>query len=191
MIEDMLDITRIDDGRLRLNPSACRLTDIIESSLMLLDSPAHRERVSIVAPTAPPVVWVDRGEMEQAFSRIIYNAMEAAGDDGAVSVAVRISEENKEEVSVIVRAPGLNIADEDMAVVFGPSAAVLTEKPSSGKALGLAVARALIEMHGGRVWAEDDKSGGSTINLTLPRHRVREGGPNVIVGTAVAGEGGV
>jgi len=191
MIEDMLDVTRMDDGRLRLTQTACRITDIIESSLMLLDSQADRDRVSISAPTAVPVAWVDKGEMEQALSRIIYNALEAAGDEGAVSVVVSPPEENKEYVTVAVRAPGLNLADEDMAVVFGPSAAVLTQKPSSGKALGLAVARALIEMHGGRVWVEDEPGGGSTIKLTVPRHQAKEGGPNVIVGLAAAEVGGV
>jgi len=189
MIEDMLDITRIDDGRLRLNPAACRIADILESSLMLLDSSADRERVSITAPTASPVVWADRGEMEQAFSRIIYNALEAAGDEGKVSIGVSLSEESKDDVNVTIEAPGLDIADEDMVAVFGPSAAVLTQKPSSGRALGLAVSRALIEMHGGRVWAVDNKSGGSTIHLTVPRFRVKEGGPNVIVG--LAAEAGV
>ncbi|MFB3882166.1 MAG: sensor histidine kinase [Armatimonadota bacterium] len=184
MIEDMLDITRIDDGRLRLNQTACRITDIIESSLMLLDSQAERDRVSIAAPTASPIVWADRGEMEQAFSRIIYNALEASGDEAVVSMAVSMADDNKNDVKVTVEAPGLNITDEDMAAVFGPSAAVLTQKPSSGRALGLAVSRALIEMHGGRVWAEDNKSGGSTIHVMVPRYRVKEGGPNVIVGLA-------
>ena len=188
MIEDMLDITRIDDGRLHLNPAAHKLTDLLESSLMLLDSPAYRERVTISAPIAPLLVWVDRSEMEHAFSRIIYNALEAAGEEGTVSVTVATSEEDKEMATVVVRAPGLNIADEDMAVVFGPAAAVLTEKPSSGKALGLAVARALFEMHGGRIWVEEDSSGGSVINIAVPRHRATKGGPDVIVGISAADE---
>jgi two-component system sensor histidine kinase KdpD len=126
--------------------------------------------------------------MEQAFSRLVCHALEAAGEEGAVSVEVSTSDGNKEMATVVVRAPGLDIADEDMAVVFGPSAAVLTEKPSSGKALGLAVARALIEMHGGRIWVEEDSTGQSVINFTVPRHRATKGGPDVIVGIAAAGE---
>jgi signal transduction histidine kinase len=126
--------------------------------------------------------------MEHAFSRIIYNALEAAGEEGTVSVTVATSEEDKEMATVVVRAPGLNIADEDMAVVFGPAAAVLTEKPSSGKALGLAVARALFEMHGGRIWVEEDSTGGSVINIAVPRHRATKGGPDVIVGISAADE---
>ena len=186
MIEDMLDITRIDDGRLRLNQTVCKIGDILESCLMLLDSQADRARVTISSAAPGPVVWADRGEMEQALSRILYSALEAVGENGAVSVTVSTSEERKEEVTITVEGPGMDLADEDMAVVFGPSAAVLTEKPSSGKALGLAVARALIEMHGGRVWVEDDRSGGSAINLTVPRYRAKEGGPNVIVGQSAA-----
>ncbi len=186
MIEDMLDVTRIDDGRLKLNRQTCAIGDVIDSSLMLLDSHADRERVEIVAPTSLPMAWVDRGEMEQALSRVLYNALEAAGDDGAVAVTVAASDENKDMLKIIVSAPGLDLGDDDLALVFGPSAAVLTEKPSSGKALGLAVARALIEMHGGRVWMEDNEAGSTTINLTVPRYRATEGGPNVIVGTAAA-----
>ncbi|MFB3882121.1 MAG: histidine kinase dimerization/phospho-acceptor domain-containing protein [Armatimonadota bacterium] len=191
MIEDMLDVTRMDDGRLRLNQTACKMTDIIESSLMLLDSQAERQRVLISAPAAAPIAWVDRGEVEQALSRIIYCALDAGGDEGTVSVTVSSPEGNRQDVMVVVRAPALSVTDEDMAVVFGPSAAVLTQKPSSGKALGLAVARALIEMHGGRVWITDDPDGGSAINLTVPRYRVKEGGPSVIVSDAAVEVSGI
>jgi hypothetical protein len=74
------------------------------------------------------------------------------------------------------------VSEEEMSPVFGPSAAMLTERPSSGRALGLAVARALIELHGGRIWVDDSDGAGATINLTLPKYRTLEAAPEVIVG---------
>ncbi len=190
MIEDMLDITRIDDGRLQLQPEAHKVAEVLDSALMLLDNSAQRERVAVSVETATPLVSVDRGEMEQALSRIIYGALTGIDDDADVTVHAGPSAEESDEVQIAVRAQGLDVAEEDMALVFGPSAAVLTERPSSGRALGLAVARALIEMHGGRVWVADDDAGSAAISMTVPKHKPKEGAPNVIMDSGVSEDQG-
>jgi K+-sensing histidine kinase KdpD len=190
MIEDMLDITRIDDGRLKLRPQAHKLAEVLDSALMLLDNAAQRERVVISVTPGTPLVWVDRAEMEQALSRIIYSALTGIDEDVNVTVQAEPSADEKGEIQITVGARGLDVAEEDMALVFGPSAAVLTERPSSGRALGLAVARALIEMHGGRAWVEDDDAGSAAIGMTVPRYKAKEGAPNVIADPGVPGAQG-
>jgi len=183
MIEDMLDVTRIDDNRLVLRQAAHKLTDIFDAALMLLDNASDRERISIAIEPGTPMAWVDRGEMEQAVSRLLHSALAACEDGGRVSVWAGHGEEEEEDgqIRVIFRAPGLDVGEEDLQLVFGPSAAVLMERPSSGRALGLAVARALIEMHGGRIWIEELAQGGAEIVLTVPRYRMKKGEPSVIV----------
>ncbi len=189
MIEDMLDMSRIDDGRLVLQPEATHLPEVIESAMALLDKPSDRERVEVTAQPATPAVWADRNEVEQAISRILYNALEFSKPDGLVSLHMQAEGHDRGEVRVIVQAPGMDVKDEEMAPFFGPSAAVLTERPSSGNSLGLAVARALIEMHSGRIWV-DDAEAGPAINFTLPAaaHRSDRESPEVIMG--VGGRGG-
>ncbi|UCC69612.1 MAG: hypothetical protein JSV79_06875 [Armatimonadota bacterium] len=188
MIEDMLDMTRIDDGRLALQPQSASLSEVIESAMSLLDKPGDRERVRISVEPSTPTAYADRNEMEQAISRILYNALALSEREKPISVHVGPEDEDRKEIRVSVQAPGLNLGDEDMAPFFGPSAAMLTERPSSGNSLGLAVARALIEMHEGRIWVEDDEAG-PAINFTLPSaaHRLKRESPEVIVGAGGLG----
>ncbi len=184
MIEDMLDMTRIDDGRLALRQEPTRLTDVIESALALLDKPSDRERVQVVEEPSTPTVWADRNEMEQATSRLLYNALAFSEEGARVLVRIQPEGEDRKEVRVSVQAPGMDVGNEEMAPVFGPSAAVLTERPSSGNSLGLAVARALIEMHEGRIWVEDEDAQ-PAINFTLPSaaYRTERESPEVIIGS--------
>jgi len=180
MIEDMLDITRMDDNRLELRQAAQRVGEVVESAMMLLDNTSDRERVTVTVEPGTPLIWVDRSEMEQALSRILHNALSGSEDGESVSLAAGPSPGEAGWVQITVKARGLDIEEEDLQLVFGPSAVVLTERPSSGKALGLAVARALVEMHGGRIWVEDTGEG-AAICLTVPRYVLKEGGPQVIV----------
>lgn len=190
MIEDMLDITRIDDGRLELRPAPHKVGEVVDSSLMLLDNASQRERVVVSVDAGTPLIEVDRGEMEQALSRLIYAALTGVDEDVNVSVHAAPADDRKDEVKITVRAQGLDVGEQDMAVVFGPSAAVLTERPSSGRALGLAVARALVEMHGGRIWVAEDDPGAGAISAVVPRYQAKEGAPNVIVDSGIPGEQG-
>jgi len=189
MIEDMLDITRIDDNRLELRQGAHKLAEVVESAMMLLDNTSDRERVNVTVEPGTPLIWVDRGEMEQVLSRIIHNALASSDDGESVALSAGPSPGEAGQVQITVRARGLDIEEDDLQLVFGPSAAVLTEQPSSGRALGLAVARALVEMHGGRIWVEDT-SEGAAISFTVTRYVVKKGGPNVIVSAEGSAEQG-
>lgn len=184
MIEDMLDITRIDDGQFALRQQVASLPEIIESAVNSLDKPTDRERVAVAVEPATPSAWADRNEMEQVISRILYNALEHSGEEERVSVQVRPEGEDREEILVSIGAPGMELREEEMLPLFGPAAAMVTERPSSGNCLGLAVARALIEMHGGRVWVDDGDGAGATVNFTMPAatSRREQSLPEVIVG---------
>lgn len=181
MIEDMLDITRIDDGRIELQREAAEIADMIDAAATLLDSSDERERLRISVEPGTPLTYVDRSEVEQVLSRVIYNAL-ALTEEKPVSVWAGVVEEEQNMVRVSVQAPGLDVNEEDLSPVFGPSAAVLSERPSSGRALGLAVARALVELHGGRVWVDDAEGDGATISFTLPKYHAKKAPPEVIVG---------
>jgi signal transduction histidine kinase len=139
--------------------------------------------VAVAVAPATPSAWADRNEMEQAISRILYNALEHSGEE-RVSVQVRPEGEDREEILVSIGAPGMELREDEMLPLFGPAAAMVTERASSGNCLGLAVARALIEMHGGRVWVDDGDGAGAAINFTVPAatRRREQSLPEVIVG---------
>jgi signal transduction histidine kinase len=164
--------------------------DLVESALMLLDSPAERERVLVTIQPGTPTVYVDRNEMEQVFSRTMYSALAATEGDQRIALSAAPSEDNSNHVQVSVRARGLSIQEDDMAVVFGPSAAMLSERPSSGRALGLAVAKALVELHGGHMWLDERDGSEPAICFTLPKYRSEGSAPAVIVGSEAGREQG-
>ncbi|MBN1459975.1 MAG: hypothetical protein JXA57_10580 [Armatimonadetes bacterium] len=191
MIEDMLDITRIDEGRLELHRTPTRVSEVLDSSLMLLDSPEDRQRVLVTIAPGAPMISVDRGKTEQIISRIVHSALDSGESGTRIALTVASFEEDATQMQFSVRARLLDLEEEDMQLVFGPSAAVLTERPSSGRALGLAVAKALVEMHGGNIWVEEDEGDGAAISFTVPKYIAKEAAPSVIVADEGAGTQGV
>jgi signal transduction histidine kinase len=181
MIEDILDITRIDENRLTLRPEGAGIPDMIDSAMMLLDKTSDRERVAVAVDPMVPMVWVDRHEIEQVLCRLMHNALAVSEAENAVSVRAGPGEDGGDEALISVTAPGLDVDEAELSPVFGPSAVVITQRPSSGRALGLAVSRALVELHGGRIWVDDGDGAGATVNLTLPKFHVNEASPAVIV----------
>ncbi len=88
MIEDMLDISRIDEGRLVLKREAVYLPDVIESALLQLDHPEERERVQISVEPRTRTVWGDPNELEQVMARLLDTALGLAGDSAPVAVRI-------------------------------------------------------------------------------------------------------
>jgi signal transduction histidine kinase len=119
--------------------------------------------------------------MEQITSRLLHAALSAGEQGTKVSLTVNAAEEDASRMQFTIRGRLLDLEEEDMQLVFGPSAAVLTERPSSGRALGLAVAKALVEMHGGSIWVGEDEGEGAAISFTVPKYIAKEAAPSVIV----------
>jgi K+-sensing histidine kinase KdpD len=188
MIEDILDIARVEDNELRLHPEAVKLSEAIDSAMLLLDRPTDRERVAVTVTPGTPMVWADRHETEQVLNRLLHTALTLTGDGEQAELHAGLAERGDDEVLLRVTAPGLAVDEQDLALLFGPSAAVLTERPSSGRALGLAASRVLVELQGGRIWVDDAEGAGASINFTLPKHRRAEGAPEVILAEAGAGD---
>ena len=181
MIEDMLDLSRIEDNKLVLKPEPASLSDLLDSVLVLLDHISDRDRVVVTAEPRTPTVWVDRNKVEQAVSRVLQLAVEAAG--GSQNVSVKIGpgvEENSAQVAVV--AAGLDPDDEDLMPLVRTDGGTALRYETTGRSLGIAVARALIEQHGGQMWLADDYADGTAICLTLPAYRKRESGTEVILG---------
>ncbi len=193
MIEDMLDISRIEEKRLELKRQPVSLQDAIESALMLLDRPSDRERIKVTVEPRTPPVDADRNELEQVLSRIFLSALKCSEQTGSIQVKVGPAVEPG-AVQVAVLGPGMKGDDPALALLADETANAVERARENARYLGLGVSRALIELHGGRIWLDDSYGGyrpadaadeGSkyqvAICFTLPIPATKKAGPQVII----------
>ena len=110
-----------------------------------------------------PTVSVDLTQIQQVFINLISNAMEALeGSQASPHIIVRASATDQNQMLIQVIDGGPGVADQER--IF--DAFVTTKK--NGMGIGLAVSRSIVEAHGGRLWAENNPSGGATFNVALP-----------------------
>jgi two-component system cell cycle sensor histidine kinase PleC len=180
MIEDMLDLSRIDEGRLTLKREAVHLPDAVDAALTLLDHPGDRERVKVSLEHRPRTVWADRNEVEQVLARLLHAALTLSGESTPVSVTVGPAGDEAEQVSLEV--PDWEVNQEEVTSLLGAPEAKSFQGRSTGRNLGLVAARALIELHGGRIWVEEGPDAGGRICFSLPVYRRKEAGRQLTLG---------
>ena len=161
IIEEILIISR--PVRLKLAPS--NISEVMERALRRLEPQAGERGVAVRwhrDPELPPLRG-DEARLEQAFSNLLQNALEAMPDGGELEVRTAISPEDKTAV-VTVRDSGGGISDRDLTQIFEP---FFTTKPG-GTGLGLAIVRRIVEEHGGEISVESELGSGTTFTVTLP-----------------------
>jgi signal transduction histidine kinase len=171
LTEDILDVTRIESQTLRLNKEKFDLRDMAVS---VLDDYRNRiqngKRLKLVLLNADKPIFVvaDRGRISQVLSNVVSNALKFT-KSGTISVSieeVNNNDNNKtKEFIVSVKDTGTGIDSDVMPRLFTK----FVSKSQTGTGLGLFIAKSIIEAHGGRIWAENNKDGkGATFTFTLP-----------------------
>ena len=181
MIEDLLDRTRIEAGRLEVHPvdvdlESC-LTDAIEQLRPLAS--AKRQRLSISARDLRIEVWADRDRLIQVAVNLLQNAVKYTPEDGEITVAIESS--SPRFVRILVRDTGPGIPAEDLDRIFDPFFRVQQGQRSGpkGLGLGLSIVKTLVELQGGSVLAKNCPAGGAEVSFTLPlRSTIPSSPPN-------------
>lgn len=170
MIEDLLDRTRIEAGRLEVHPvdvdlESC-LLDAIEQLRPLAS--ARRQRLGLTAPDSRIEVLADRDRLIQVAVNLIQNAVKYTPEDGEITVAIESS--SPRFVRVLVRDTGPGIPAEDLDKIFDPFFRVQHGQRSGpkGLGLGLSIVKTLVELQGGSVSANNWPAGGAEVSFTLP-----------------------
>jgi PAS domain S-box-containing protein len=171
LLDDLLDVSRITRGRLALNPSPLDLRGVIdiavETARPVLD--ASRQRIAIEMPAAPVTVHADPLRLAQVLANLLTNAGKYGEPDGVVNIAVRTE---ADAVCIEVRDTGIGIAADALAAVFEvfSDAKPALDRTGKGLGIGLALARALVALHGGTLTAVSAGVGcGATFTVRLPR----------------------
>jgi two-component system CheB/CheR fusion protein len=182
LTNDLLDVTRISRGKITLQCSTLDLCALVRSAAddnrALFAS--HALRLALEVPTEPLSVYADPARLAQVIGNLVHNAAKFTPADGEVAVTLARSP-GQESARLIVRDTGTGIAPELLPQVFEPflQGDQSLARSQGGLGLGLALVRALVEMHGGNVEAASDGPGrGSTFTVELPLCKVeRESTP--------------
>jgi signal transduction histidine kinase len=168
LINDLLDATRIEAGQIVQEMEPIDLRAVVESALENVCGPAEEKglKLELELPERLPPIEASARRLEQVLTNLLNNALQFTPSGGEVRLSV---EDLEDEVRVTVRDVGIGISPEDLPRIFEEfyrSKGVETK----GAGLGLAIARKIVEAHGGRIWAEspDPETGkGSRFTFTL------------------------
>lgn len=165
LIRDLLDLAGLQAGQLRIACEAREVGDILRETLELLTAVAQERDVSLIANVDSPLLaWCDRERIVQVLSNLIGNATKFSAEGGTVTVEARPL---GTDVVLSVADTGPGIAPENLPHIFDQF--WQAERRVDGLGLGLSIAKALVEAHGGRLWVESTVGHGTTFFFTLPQ----------------------
>ena len=169
LINDLLDISRIEAGGLQLNITTLPLDPVIREVAASLRNQIEEKKLSLelALPQEPLQVRGDRARIIQVLTNLLSNAYKFTPEGGKISVSAKVTDS---QVQVDVADTGTGISAQDQKRLFTKFYRVdsSTTREVGGSGLGLTIAKSIVEMHGGKIWVESKPGKGSTFNFTLP-----------------------
>jgi PAS domain S-box-containing protein len=185
LVADILDLSRIETGRIELNRRYVAVSDLVQDVVSSLANQiaAKEQNLTVAVADDLPEVKLDRDRIIQVLTNLVSNANKYTPEGGSIGISARI---DGLMLVLAVRDTGYGIGDADLEKLF-ETRFFRANNPNvqfvSGTGLGLVIARSLVEMHGGRIWAESTLDRGSIFTFTIPLQPVEE--PRQVPGTAL------
>jgi signal transduction histidine kinase/HAMP domain-containing protein len=172
LINDILDLSKIEAGRMELDVSTFDLASALGNAMTLVRERAQRHGIALEQRTDPQLseITADERKFKQILVNLLSNAVKFTPDGGRIDVRAWRDEES---LLIAVRDTGVGIAVQDQAAVFEAFRQVghgYTNK-QEGTGLGLALTKKFVELHGGRIWLDSEPGAGSTFTFTIPMTR--------------------
>jgi len=184
VINDILDLSKVEAGRLELVLSTFNLAHLLEKSLVMVKEKAlkHAIQLSLHTNEIPETIRADERKLKQVMYNLLSNAVKFTSDGGEVSViaqAVKLNGKGHPSrvrnepvgVKISVSDTGIGINPQDLTRIFHPFEQVenVYSRKFEGTGLGLPLSRNLIDLHGGNIWAESNGDGqGSSFHFVIP-----------------------
>lgn len=167
LIEDLLDATRLQAGGLALNRSDVNIPEMVNRLVERFQVQSSQHKFEVYFPPSFPVVLADEDRLKQVFSNLLSNAIKYSPQGGIIRASGQVQAEH---VVLCVSDQGPGISTGDIPYIFdrfyrSPQASRTTK----GAGLGLFLARAVVEAHGGRIWVDHQAGEGAHICFSLPR----------------------
>lgn len=171
MINDLLDLAKLEAKKLELKPQPSSIQEIVQRTCEVLRAWAQSKGVQLAASNAPalPAISLDPSRIEQVLTNLIGNAIKFTPKGGSVTVEAALADDGS-AVEVGVRDTGMGMAKEQLPKLFQKFQQLHAHptNETKGTGLGLAIAKEIVELHRGQIWAESEPGKGSRFAFRLP-----------------------
>ena len=167
LLNDILDIQRMEAGRIQMVPTVCDARELMESVGESMQPMAEEAGVTLQVDSASAPLWADHDRIIQVLTNLISNAIKFSSAGGTVRL---LAQSRGDEILFQVCDEGRGIPSHKQEVIFDrfQQVDVSDARVKGGAGLGLAISRKIVEEHGGRIWVESAPGQGSTFSFTLP-----------------------
>ncbi|MBU1061613.1 MAG: HAMP domain-containing histidine kinase, partial [Candidatus Omnitrophica bacterium] len=169
IINDLLDISKIEAGRLELRKSQFNISDLIKQMAFSFEAKMKQKHLELKLnfPADKVYIYADVDKVIQVITNLIYNALKFT-EHGSIEVTV---EDRENEIECRVADTGTGIPEEDLSKVFGKFQQFgRTFGPGEkGTGLGLSITKGIVELHKGKIWFESKEGVGTKVSFTLPK----------------------
>jgi signal transduction histidine kinase len=170
LIDDLLDLSKIESGKIKMNFSALEIKPIIERCLAVLEKPIKEKNLSVSfnIPKSLSKVMADEIRLTQVLLNLLDNAVKYTNEGGKITIDVF---EKDDFVQVDITDTGIGIPEEDLPRIFERFYRVdkARSRQLGGTGLGLSIVKHIVLAHGGKVWVKSKLGIGSTFSFTIPR----------------------
>jgi signal transduction histidine kinase len=179
LIDDILDLAKIEAGKLELNAGEVNLRMLLETSLVMIKEKAFKRGIHLSKEfdSIPEIIKADERKLKQILYNLLSNAAKFTPEGGSIRLAagqvsmVHGDLRGKEGVEISVSDSGIGLKKEDLERIFNPFEQVenAASRKYQGTGLGLSLTRSLVELHRGKIWAESEGEGrGSIFRFVIP-----------------------
>lgn len=174
LIDDILDLSKVETGKMELELSEFNLKDLIEGSLVMFKEKAMKHNIKVKAEVEKGIstIIADERKIKQVMFNLLSNAMKFTPDGGSVFVRARLLKDTDslDFIEITVEDTGIGISPDDQKRLFQPfhQLEIALSKKYPGTGLGLAICKRIVELHGGKIWVESEVGKGSRFSFVIP-----------------------
>lgn len=167
LVNDILDLERLESGKIKLVKQYCNVATLIEQSVEAMRAIAQKENITLSVSCVPSLVWASRDHIIQILTNLLSNAIKFSPPNSTISLT---AEAQDDCVLFQVKDQGRGIPTDKLETIFERFQQVdfSDSRLKGGTGLGLAICRSIITQHGGQIWVDSVLGEGSTFYFTLP-----------------------
>ena len=169
IITDLLDISKIQAGRMDMNLKYVSLLQLIKESIEGIDQVTAKHQIECELPSHDVTVMIDAKKIEQVIVNLLSNAIKYSSPGTKVFLAAIVSGDT---IQISIKDSGIGIKEKHLEKIFDRFYRITTSgNTAEGMGLGLYISQGIVEAHSGRIWAESEEGKGSTFYFTFPIER--------------------